>query len=84
MFKLLLVSSTGSLQLWEDDVTRASAGSEDLLALVWLREESLSDIVQTEIVDLPEKEELRPHLASNEGFVEKLLRHAIELQVRRP
>ncbi len=62
----------------------ASTKSEDVLALIWSREESLGDIVQTEIVDLPEKQELRSRLTSNERFVHKLFRHAVELQVCHP
>ncbi|KAF8335799.1 uncharacterized protein EI90DRAFT_2969384 [Cantharellus anzutake] len=81
IFELLLVSSTGSLRLWKQaEAIHVSTETKDQLALVWSREESLGSIVRTEIVDLPEKQVHQSHVAANEPFINKVVRHATELQ----
>jgi ER membrane protein complex subunit 1 len=71
-FSLLVTASTGSVQLWQDDV------------LQWAREESLASISQAELVELPEKKVLMSHYNEDEGFVTRVLRHTHDAKVDTP
>jgi len=68
--RLLLVTSTGSVQLWDSD------------SLKWTREEGLSSIVTAQFVEIPERVGSEGSLGhDSEGFFTRLLRHISSLQV---
>ncbi|KAJ3478666.1 hypothetical protein NLI96_g9601 [Meripilus lineatus] len=62
--RLVLTTSTGSIQLWTQD------------QLEWVREEGLSDIRTVEWVELPERNVLAVVRGEDEGFWSRLIRQA--------
>lgn len=69
VIRALLTTSTGSVELYEDD------------QLVFTREESLSNVKSVVFVDLPEQEVLQQTSRDNETFPDRVLRHSIEARV---
>lgn len=69
---LVLTTSSGAVQLVSND------------GLVWIREESLADVVAVRFIDLgePEVEEIREVLAV-ESFFGRAVRHVLEIKVSR-
>ncbi|KAF8644498.1 hypothetical protein AX16_008429 [Volvariella volvacea WC 439] len=60
--RVLVTSSTGSLQLWQHD------------QLQWTREEGLATIAVAEFVEMPQGEVLSSRSGESEGFVRRLIR----------
>lgn len=68
--RLLVVTSTGSIQLWDGD------------SLKWTREEGLSSIAAAQFVEIPERVGSEGNLDyDREGFLTRLLRHISSAQV---
>jgi ER membrane protein complex subunit 1 len=67
--RLILTTSTGSIQLWHQG------------NLEWVREEALSEIGVAEFVELPPEGEVGTGLEREEGFVERLRRQLGDAQV---
>lgn len=66
--RILLATSSGAVQLWQQD------------QLQWNREESLSQIVSVEFVDLPERKSVETAL-DGLGLVSRLTRQAKKAKV---
>ncbi|KAF9528732.1 hypothetical protein CPB83DRAFT_813238 [Crepidotus variabilis] len=66
---VLLVTSTGSVQMWRQD------------SLLWTREEALSGISVAELVEIPEKVASETSSTENsEGYLSRLTRHIADTQ----
>ncbi|PCH43293.1 DUF1620-domain-containing protein [Wolfiporia cocos MD-104 SS10] len=66
--RLVLTTSTGAVQLWDRD------------ALVWTREEGLTDIRAAEMVELPEPAAAAAHGGEDKSFGERLRRQLADAQ----
>lgn len=68
-FQALIVTSTGSIQLWRQEEH------------IWTRQESLADIVAISVLELPEKkvEEVQKVLG-DESFTARAVRHVADLK----
>lgn len=68
--RILVITSTGAVQLWVQDRVQ------------WTREESLSDIKVAEFVELPEAKTVLSHIDIEGGsFVSRLARQIFEAKV---
>ena len=68
--RLLLITSTGSVQLWDGDNIK------------WTREEGLSSISTAQFVEVPERVGSEGNLGhDSEGFLTRLFRHISSAQV---
>lgn len=66
-FRALVLTSTGALQLWQQE------------QLIWSREEGLAEIAAITTLELPEKKvEDASKVLEHEGLVERALRHGVE------
>jgi hypothetical protein len=70
--RLVVTSASGSIRCWKDS------------QLIWTREEALSEVRASVVVDLPERKvEETGSLLDHEGFVSRIIRHIKQLNVGR-
>ncbi len=68
--RLLIVTSTGAIQMWQDDEVK------------WTREEALSNIAVAEFVEVPEKITSKAsQRGTAESFIARIRRQIAEAQV---
>lgn len=72
-YSIVLTTSTGAIQLWDQEV------------VAWTREEGLSNILATRFVELPERKlEVAKVVLHNEDLVARLARHVREFKASLP
>lgn len=67
--RLFLTTSTGAVQLWQQN------------ELQWSREEGLAEIKVAELVELPEKQVVTAHAGEDEPVGERLVRQLSDARV---